>query len=401
MPCQGRAVRLLSFTNLYPNAVQATHGLFVERRLQRLVAERGVEAVVIAPIPYIPPPFGYLRTVPKYSGISRVEERAGVSVFHPRFLAVPGLSRFIAPFTMALASLSLARRLAREGRCDIVDAHYFYPDGVAAAFVAKILGKPLVITARGTDINVLPAYRFSRWLIRWSAGVAARIITVSEALRTKLIELGVSPEKITTLRNGVDTDEFVFADRADARRAVALPDGLILLSVGNLIVSKGHHLVIEALRDLTDAHLVIVGGGEYRAELERLAERLGVAQRVRFTGTLPPAEIVRYYNAADLLLLASEREGMPNVVLEALSCGLPVLAADCGGVAEIVNRPELGRLLRERNAAAIAQGVRDLLAEYPDRRETRASALSLGWGATIRKQTALYRDLVAERPATQ
>jgi teichuronic acid biosynthesis glycosyltransferase TuaC len=386
-------VRLLTYTNLYPNAEQPTHGLFVERRLLRIIGERGLKATAVAPVPWVPPPIRFLRRYRSAPKVAREERRAGVRVLHPRFVSIPGLGLYLAPFAMVLSSLLLVRRLNRTEGIDIIDAHYFYPDGVAAAFLAWLFDKPLVITARGTDVNLLPTFRFARTLIRWAARVADRIITVSEALRLKLIDLGVSPDKITTLRNGVDTNEFVSGDQSDARRVKALPGGLILLSVGNLIEAKGHHLVIEALLDLPEAYLVIAGSGERREHLEQLATRLGVLSRVRFTGALAPAELVGYYNASDVLVLASEREGMPNVILEGLSCGLPVVAMDCGGVAEVVDRPEFGRLLAQRTPGEIARTVRDLWAHYPDRDATRQAARAFEWGPTIQKQAALYRDL--------
>jgi glycosyltransferase involved in cell wall biosynthesis len=389
-------VRLLTYTNLYPNTVQPTLGVFVERRLLRLVAEPGIDAVVIAPVPWIPPPINYLRRYRSFRGISREEQRDGIHVFHPRFLSIPGLNRYLAPFTMMFATLRLVHRLVRRDGFRVIDAHYFYPDGVAAALIARVLKMPLVVTARGTDVNLLPEFPFPRLLIRWAARKADRIITVSEALRSKLVALGVCASKITTLKNGVDTDQFVLRDRCGARRNLGLPDGLILLSVGNLVETKGHHLVIEALVDLPDAYLVVVGAGEQREHLERLTRRLGVAQRVRFTGTLTAAELVSHYNAADMLVLASEREGMPNVILEALSCGLPVVAINRGGIGEIVNRPELGVLLDERSAAAIGGGIRHLLAYYPDRHTTRMAAGALGWGTTIATQAALYRELAKQ-----
>jgi teichuronic acid biosynthesis glycosyltransferase TuaC len=382
-------VRLLTFTNLYPNAVQPAHGLFVERRLLRLVSGGGVEAEVVAPVPRVFGSSNRLRAVPS------TERRSDLSIHHPRFYSIRGLGRFIAPFTMMLSSVAIIRRILNRNGFDLIDAHYFYPDGVAAAMIARLLGKPLVITARGTDVNVLPDYWFSRRLIRWAAGVASRIITVSEALRAKLIALGVDESKIVTLRNGVDLCDFAPRDRADARQRLGLPGGLILLSVGNLIEPKGHHLVIESLRNLERAFLVVVGDGEMRASLRALASRLGVSERVRFTGVLDQTQMVDYYSAADMLVLATLREGMPNVVLEAVSCGLPVVATDCAGVAELIDRPVLGLLMGERSAVGISSAVRELMGRCPARADTRAAAASFGWQPTIEKQAALYRSVVA------
>jgi glycosyltransferase involved in cell wall biosynthesis len=302
----------------------------------------------------------------------------------------------MAPFTMALSSWRLVRALVRSGEVDIVDAHYFYPDGIAAALLAYVFRKPLVVTARGTDINVLPNYAFSRALIRWAANRAVKIIAVSEALRSRLIDLGVDASKVVTLRNGVDQSEFRELDQASVRARLEIPNTTVLLTVGNLIESKGHHLAIESLRELDHAYLVVVGDGPMRASLERIARENGVADRVRFTGALGTSELVEYYNSADALVLATLREGMPNVVLEAISCGLPVVATDCGGIAEVVDRPEAGILMHERSAAAIVAAVRALRQRYPSRAETRASARRFDWGCTVNRQVELYATVVSE-----
>src|SRR5262245_28748568 len=139
MPGPQQPIRLLTFTNLYPNAVQPAHGVFVERRLLRLIAEQCIDAVVVAPIPRTIGSFARSRMIPM------IEHRHGVDVHHPRFFTISGLGRFIAPFTMLLCSLHLVRRLLKTNGFDIIDAHYFYPDSVAAALLAKIVGKPLVI----------------------------------------------------------------------------------------------------------------------------------------------------------------------------------------------------------------------------------------------------------------
>ncbi len=382
-----RKIRLLTFTNLYPNAVQPGHGLFVERRLQRLIADSTIEAVVVAPVPRVLGRYGAFREIVAF------EWRHGVQVHHPRFLTIPGLGRFIAPFTMMFASLRLMRRLLRRDGFDVIDAHYFYPDGVAAALLAKIFGKPLVITARGSDVNLLPEYFFSRVLIRWAASRASRIITVSEALRERLIGLGIAAVKILTLRNGVDSSEFRPLDYANARRTLRW-SGQVLLSVGNLVESKGHHRAIEALAQFPGTQLVVVGLGPYEGRLIEAADRFGVADRVQFAGALDREALVGYYSAADALVLASSMEGMPNVLLEALSCGLPVIATDCGGIREILVCPELGRLVRVGDADALVQGIREVLAVCPDRTSIRAYGERLGWDDTIRRQRIVYAETV-------
>jgi glycosyltransferase involved in cell wall biosynthesis len=267
---------------------------------------------------------------------------------------------------------------------------------VAAALLARRLGKPLVITGRGTDLNLLPRWRRVRRMIRWAAERADACITVSAALREVLIELGIDAGKVRVLRNGVDLVTFAPRNREAARRAWGL-EGPTIASVGHLIERKGHDHVIAALPALPDVRLLIAGDGPERRRLESLAAELGVAERVRFAGTVPHERLTEVYNAVDALVLASSREGWPNVVLEALACGTPVVATRVWGTPEIVTQPEAGLLLDERTPAAIAAGMRRLLAAPPDRAATRRFAERFSWDETTAGQIELFRSIVERR----
>jgi teichuronic acid biosynthesis glycosyltransferase TuaC len=254
-----------------------------------------------------------------------------------------------------------------------------------------------VITARGTDVNLLPEYRVPRRLVRWAAAQAAGIVTVSEALRGRLIELGVPGNRIEILRNGVDLELFAPQDRAAARRELGLDAaGPVVLSVGWLAPQKSFDLVIRAAAALPDTLLVIVGEGPEKAALQRLARDLQTGERVRFLGTMPQQRLATVYNAADVLVLASAREGLPNVVLEALACGTPVVATAVGGLPEIVRVGAAGRLVQERTPEAIAAALRDLLADPPGRAAVRACAERFGWGPTTAGQIRLFRSILSE-----
>jgi glycosyltransferase involved in cell wall biosynthesis len=292
---------------------------------------------------------------------------------------------------MALGAWRTVKRVLRSHGADVLDAHYLYPDGVAAALIARLVRRPFVMTARGSDVNLLPRYAVPRRLIRWATGAAARVITVSEALRTALTALGVEAGKVVTLRNGVDGSEFRAREYAACRRRLDLPDTTVLLSVGTLIEAKGHRLLIDALVRLPRAFAVIVGEGPDARVLVERATSSGVADRVRFTGPLDRDALIDYYSAADYLVLASAREGMPNVVLEAASCGLRVIATNCGGIGEVIRSSEQGVLMSERSADAIARAVSggESGVRAPHRDD-------VSWGPTIAAQIQLYRSLLAE-----
>lgn len=384
-------MKVLAFSSLFPNAEQPRHGIFVETRLRKLAASREADVRVVAPVPWFPLRRGSAPRVPA------VVERQGLVVHHPRFVAVPGLPS-AAALTMATASLPLLRRVIREGfDFDLIDAHFYYPDGVAAALLGRWLGKPVVITARGSDITWWPERLPARPMIAWAARQAAVNAGVSGALVAGMRRLGFPGEPVV-LRNGVDVELF-HEDARDAKRRSLGVEGTMVLSVGNLVELKGHHLAIEAVAAMPDAKLVVIGSGPEERRLRALAVNLGAEARVQFVGVVPQEELRRYYSAADVLVLASSREGWPNVLLEAMACGTPVVATRVWGIPDIVSAPEAGVLIDERNASALREGIRSVLAAGIDRACTRRHAEGFGWEATTRAQLRLFRDIVARANA--
>lgn len=390
-------IRIVTFTTLYPNEAQPTHGVFVENRLRHLIASGAVTARVIAPIPWFP---ASLASVFKhhahFARVAARETQFGVEITHPRFLALPKIGMTVAPALLYRSAVSAFHALRREsGDFDLIDAHYFYPDGVAAILVGKALGKPVVITARGTDINLIPRYALPRRMIQYAAREAAGVITVSRGLKRTLTQLGVEPQRIEVLRNGVDLDTFKPSDRKEARASLGL-DEPTLLSVGALVPLKGHDLVIGALALLPRWRLLIVGDGPERAALGSLAEKAGVSSRVRFLGSVLHEQLAPIYSAADFLVLASSREGWPNVLLESMACGTPVIASNVGGNSEVVSGPEAGIVFRQRTAPAIAAAVESLFRSPPSRAATRRYAERFGWEETTQGQIRLFTQIVNE-----
>jgi glycosyltransferase involved in cell wall biosynthesis len=392
-----RKIRLLVFTSLYPNAAQARHGVFVEERLRHLVDSGRIAATVVAPVPWFPfrnPLFGSYST---FAAVPKTEERHGIRILHPRYPVIPKLGMSIAPFLMYRALLPVLEALKAEGAdFDLIDAHYFYPDGVAAARLGAAIGAPVVISARGSDVTWIPRYRRPRRKIQQAANHAAAIVTVSQALKDSLVALSVNPEKITVLRNGVDLDRFAPRDRSSLRAQLGLK-GPVWLTVGHLIELKGIHIVIEALARVPDTTLLIAGDGPDEHKLRQLVERLGLSARARFLGAISHAKLCEYYNAADAMVLASSREGMPNVVLEAMACGTPVLATPVGGIPELITAPEAGELMRERSPDALVMAWATLQARKPDRAATRKFAERLGWQPVIDEQCRLYARVLSDR----
>lgn len=393
-----RPLRILLFSTLYPSSVQPSHGIFVQTRLRHLLASGEVEARVIAPVPWFPSRHPRFGEYAQLAAVPAAERRFDIDVVHPRFIRLPKIGMSSAPFTLAATGLAAARRLQREGfDFDLIDAHYFYPDGVAATLIGRMLNKPVVITARGTDINLIPRHAVPRRLILGASRRAAHMITVCLALKDELVALGALEHNITVLRNGVDLSLFRPEDR-DAARARFGIQGFVLASVGHLIDRKGHHHAIEALSKLpADVSLYIAGTGPEEPKLRQLAAACGLQQRVRFLGSLAQEELRSLYNAADALVLASSREGWANVLLEAMACGTPVVASNVWGTPEVVACADAGVLMPSLDADGVVEGVRRLRACMPQRTATRRFAEGFDWADTTRGQLAIFRALLAHR----
>ena len=390
-------MQIITFTTLYPSAARPQHGIFVETRLRQLVESGAVGACVVAPCPWFPfrsPKFG------RYSVLAQEpyeEIRNHLRVTRPRYPQLPKIGMSMAPLALFAAVLPLLRRRIREGQdFDLIDAHYFYPDGVAAALLGSVLSRPVVITARGSDLNLIAQYAGPRMWIRWAARRADGLIAVSSGLQRRLASLGIAPERVRVLRNGVDLAMFQPVHRPAARQALGFTRPT-LLAVGNLVALKRHRLMVEALVSLPEADLVIVGEGPERGSIEALARKRRIADRVRLLGHVPQHRLPEIYSAADLLVLVSTSEGWPNVLLESMACGTPVLVSDIDGITDIVTAPEAGRILEEVTPERLAAAARDLIAAPPPRTATRAYAERFDWRSTTDGQLALFREICERR----
>jgi glycosyltransferase involved in cell wall biosynthesis len=379
-------MKILTFSTLFPNAEKPGHGIFVETRLRHLVASGNVESRVVAPVPWFPLKHERFGQYGRLARVPREETRHAIRVAHPRYPVVPKIGMNVAPALLAQSVKPAIGRIIDEGYdFDLIDAHYFYPDGVAAAMLGKYFNKPVVVTARGSDITLFPQFRLPRTMIRWAASRANAVITVCNALRDEVVALGVDASRVTSLRNGVDLELFRPIERKQNEH-------FTLLTVGHLVPVKGQELIIGALPLLPDVRLVIAGDGPDRKKLEAQARALNVLDRVRFLGAVPQAQLRDHYGAADALVLASSREGWANVLLESMACGTPVVASRVYGTPEVVAAPAAGVLMAERSGSGVAHAVRSLRANYPDRAATRRYAEGFSWDDTTAGQIRVFQQ---------
>lgn len=383
-------LRVLTLSTLYPNAHQPTLGLFVERQTRGLAAREGVEVRVVAPVGL---PWWPLSLHPHYRPLTRLamrETRDDLVVHRDRFTVWPGGGAHLAGREVARAVGPLLNHI--DFSFDVIDAEFFWPDGVAAMHLAKALGVPFSIKARGSDIYYWGDRAGIAEQILEAAQAADGLLAVSDSLKAEMVARGMAADKIKVHQTGVDLDRFRPVDRASAKAALGV-EGPLLATVGALIERKGQSFALDTLARLPGATLLVIGDGPDRVALELQAERLGVSGRVRFLGARAPEEVAELVAASEVMLLPTRAEGIANAWVEALACGTPVVTCDAGGAREVIDRPQAGRVVA-RDAHALAEAVRELLVHASDPDAVRKSAERFSWDRNAEELEAHLRDLV-------
>lgn len=393
---------LLVWSSLFPSPAQPQAGIFVRERMFR-VAEH-LPVAVISPQPWFPLQGVLRRLRPHFRPQAPKHERqAGIDVYRPRFLSFPGVLKRFDGLLMALGALPTVRRLVRARRVDVVDAHFAYPDGYAATRVGKWLGLPVTVTLRGTEARHAKDAALRSKVIEVLQN-ASRVFSVSSSLRQLSIDLGIEADKILVVGNGVDVGRFRPIEAAPAKAALGLPtDARVLITVGGLVERKGFHRVVACLPELLsrfpNVHYLVVGSagpeGDYSREVESQVRSLGLGEHVHFLGSLPPEGVCRALSAADVFVLSSRNEGWANVLLEAMACGLPVVATDVGGNAEVVCRPDLGRIVPFGDHDALQHALVEALAQSWDRTAIRRYAEQNDWERRVDVLLQEFRQIVA------
>ncbi len=375
-------MKVLVISSEFPNQVQRTKAIFIGQQIAKLAALCDLK--VIAPVPWSPP----VKTVKKWHIFSQVpatEVNDGIDVFHPRYLVIPKVGRCLYGVFYFLGIYKTAKNLLRDFSFDIILAYFAYPDGFAAALLAKAFKKPLIIKVLGSDINLYIRSRMRRFLTAYALRQADKVIAVSNDLKSRIVDLGVAPEKIEVVPNGVDTVKFTPQDKHECRKKLSLNlDKKIVLFIGSFRKVKGIDDLIAAFAKLSNANrdnlsLVLLGDGELREEIKENIHELNLESRIKLQGAVPYADIGLWLNASDVFCLPSLNEGCPNVLLEALACGVPVVATRVGGIPEIINSDNLGILVSPHDPEALAGGILRALNGPWQRRALRKRVENATW----------------------
>lgn len=383
-------MKVLVFTHHYPSVYLPTRAPYSLRTYSALA--RHCDIRLVAPVAFwtrLKQPQDLLRVYK--------ESQTGIEASFPTYWSVPGVPR-LHPRALYASLYPFMRQLRREFRFDVILAAWAYPDTVAASLFADDFDCPLVTTVLGSDINDIPRFPALRGRLQRGLTRCQRVVAVSAALGERVVELGVPREHVVVKHNGVDGKVFAIRDRAEARAALGLsPDRPLILYVGHIVKEKGSDVIIEAMAKLrgydpkSRAELIMVGDGNLSESLRAKVQQMGIGSHVRFMGAKLPTEIPQWMNACDVLCLPSRREGCPNVVLEALASGRPVVASRVGGVPELIDGTN-GMLVPSEDPAALARALQESLERTWVPSALRATVKSLSW-----EDVALgYRDLLIE-----
>jgi len=384
-------LRALSFSYCFPHRHAPTWGIFV---YQRLVALSGLlDLEVCSPAPWFPF-FSLVRPGP--GPVKEIWE--GLIVHRPRFFLVPGVLK---DFDARLYAWGMANWLEKRvctQRPDVLDAHFVWPDGVGVSLLARKVGLPYTITLRG---KLYECAKFPKQLKQCAEALsgAAAVIAVSTGLAEEAARLGADKRGVYYIPNGVDKRLFHPRNTRECRRKVGLPEEeRLLVTIAHLGHRKGHHEVIRALGGLpADVCLVLVGGsaqGGTPRSILAVAREAGVENRIILVGPQPHERIPLYLCAADVAVLASYREGCPNMVLESLACGTPVVATRVGAVPDILPVPDCGRIVPPREVSPLRQALLEVLESDWAQEEVERKSGVKSWDEVAQEVKDVFRKVV-------
>ncbi len=400
--------KVLVLASTFPSSVQPIHGVFVKERVKAVAARDEFDLRVMSTIPYFPP----LKFFPRWYPLSqtpRQEMIDGLAVSRPRYALIPKIGGYWHAELMYWSIRNAVKRLYAEFPFELIDAHFVYADGVVAAMLGRDYNVPVVMTARGEDMIRFPDLPVIGDSIRWGLRRGTRFVGLSEELAEKMRQNGAPADRVSVISNGVDTQKFHPIPMDEARRTLGLPlNRRIIIGVGYLLERKGFHLAIEALPAIREKHpdtmLVIVGGvarwgQDYSAEIQESIRKSGMADHVFLAGPRPPEELFRWYSSADVFTILSSREGSPNAPMEALACGVPIVATPIGSIPQLLTTPGLGVMLPERSVTAAANGLSSALTKEWDRRAIREWAVGQSWASVAQSVSKVFFEALGERDA--
>jgi glycosyltransferase involved in cell wall biosynthesis len=390
-------MRLLFITSEFPNPYEPTKAVFNQCLVGALAREHHVQ--VVSPISWVDECRARWRGAERL-GSPRQRIVDGVEVHYPRYLYTPGLLRNHYGLFFWHSARSAIQRALKSRQPDLVIGYWAHPDGDAALGAARLAGVPAVVMVGGSDVLVLGQQAGRGRRIRDVLHAADAVIATSHDLKAKVVALGLRPRKVHVVHRGVDTDRFSPGDRSEARRRLNLPvPPPIFLWAGRMVPVKGLDVLLQACGRLHAQairfHVCLVGDGPLRPSLERHIKEMGMSESFTLVGAIPHDQLPDWYRAANVTVLPSRSEGVPNVLRESLACGTPFVASRVGGIPEIA-REGLSLLVPPEDSAALATALMTMLAAPAPAVGTRQN----GWTQSAQALIEAVRPLVAPLQGT-
>lgn len=392
---------VLAFTSLFRTPNERVRAPFTSEFLRAL--GEFAEVSLVCPIPWAPD-VAFIRARSEWAKFLKVPARTsvdGVDVHYVQYPLLPRLSGVIQPWLEAQAARAAVAAIHARKPVDLVNGRFVFPDGVAAASMARSLHVPLILTALGTDINVYAQQRFKRGQTRRALLQAAHVTAVSPALADQIRDMGVQPQHLSAAVNGIDIDRFCPQGESVLRQRCHLAaDRKVLVSLARLSSEKGLNVLLDAIsllkqRGDCDFTTVLIGDGPERAALEQQSRASGIADVVHFAGEIDHASVPGWLRGADAFCLPSFREGTPNVVIEALASGVPVVSTDVGGTPLLLN-PDNGRLVPPHQAAPLAEAISEVVHGHWSVEKIRASVSHMSWRSEAQRMMNIIETILSQ-----
>ena len=390
-------MRILAITHQYPTAADPTFAPYNRQQFAELA--RRHELRIIRPVPW---PQVLAETIRTGGRVVDDIDGNGIRTYRPTFRYPPRILRhwYGAFFEHSVAAPT--RRVLDTYQPDVLLSAWAHPDGWATTRIGRRLGLPVVVKVIGSDVLVL-ATGARRKLVREALVAADAVIAVSHNLASHVAALGVPPERVHVVPEGLSPTQFSPGDRQDARRILRVPDDeRMILFVGNVRESKGVTDLVHACARLRDGgvefHCRLVGTVQNRGAVERLVRSHRLEAHVELMGVRPHHELTDWYRASDIVTLPSHSEGIPNVLREALACGKPFVATRIGGIPEIAD-PSFSRLVPVGADADLADALRSMIDSPPAVDAERVRRINISWEESARLLAGHMEDAIAQRAA--
>lgn len=391
-------MKILFVSSQFPNSIQPDLGVFSLQVVKQFAVKDEIQ--VIAPLPTLGM-FNFAGDLKRYNtnlNIPTKEIIDNILVYHPKYFAFPAMG-FTHHIAMYVSLMPLIKSIHFDWGIDVINCHWLFPDGVAVQRIGKKLGIPVMLTALGCDLNRYTKRPMRKYVIKNAMNASERVSVLNSDMYEKCIDLGVDSNRLRIIPNGVDLDRFKIQDKKESQIKLGFSGSdRIILFVGSLVEVKNTDTLLKAfkhvLKNKTDCKLVLVGSGYLEKDLIKLSQLLGIETSVSFIGQVNHEKLTVWMNAADCLCLPSIREGHPNVMMEALACGIPVVASSVGSLPDFINIYNGCLIDSPLDCEEMAEKLLTCLKRSYDRKLIRSSVENYSWSNCAQSYLDALRCLI-------